>query len=379
MQLVRDRCRCGTRLRAVGHRDKTRAAWGAFSLLLAACCDCEERAAELSAAFAFASAAAAQGRLVLASAPSLPPDLGDPASYGGGAEADLDKTADGLASLAGVLAARMSAAARLARGPGDQAACQEAATQAAQIHELLARTMMTAATFGDVLGPARRHLDAATGLTGSIADQESITMAAAMTGRLAMTLSRYLADVAPYDMAEVITNGELSAQMRAAVQAREALQLAADGLRTGTRDQDSPGPDLAGPLAGHLAAAAAALAAGRDLLRSHATTGPDGHWEPRSRWATVIGSGPVSRALASEVALCSKPLTLLTAWLSVAAQADAATPALIRQGLAAASPLLLTATTTLTAAQHEHPATVLDAELLHAVPVHHLPQPRPFL
>ena len=236
---------------------------------------------------------------------------------------------------------------------------------------------MTAATFGDILGAARQHLDAATGLTGSIANQDSITTAAAMTGRLAMTLSRYLADVAPYDMAEAITNGELSAQMPAAVQAREALQLAADGLPTATRDQDSPGPEPAGPLAGHLAAAEAALAAGRDLLRSHATTAPDGHWEPRSRWATVIGSEPVSRALAAEVALCSKPLTLLTAWLSVAAQADATTPAPIRQGLAAASPLLLTATTTLTAAQHEHPATALDAELLRAVPVNHLPQPRP--
>ena len=119
--------------------DVLSAAWGAFSLLLAACCDCEERAAELSAAFAFASAAAAQGRLVLASAPSLPADLGDPASDSGCAEADLEKTADGLAGLAGVLATRLSAAARLARGAGDQAACQEAAAQAAQIHELLAR------------------------------------------------------------------------------------------------------------------------------------------------------------------------------------------------------------------------------------------------
>ena len=119
--------------------DVLSAAWGTFSLLLTACCDCEERAAELSAAFAFASAAAAQGRLVLASAPSLPAHLGDPAGDSGCAEADLEKTADGLAGLAGVLASRMSAAALLARGGGDQAACQEAATQAAQIHEMLAR------------------------------------------------------------------------------------------------------------------------------------------------------------------------------------------------------------------------------------------------
>ncbi len=114
------------------------AAWEAFSLLLAACCDCEERAAELFAAFAFASAAAAQGRLLIASAPSLPAGPGNPASYGGCAGADLEKTADGLAGLAGVLAARLSAEARPAHGLGDRAACQDAAAQATQIYELLA-------------------------------------------------------------------------------------------------------------------------------------------------------------------------------------------------------------------------------------------------
>ncbi len=113
------------------------AAGEAFSLLLTACCDCEERTAELSAAFAFASAVAAQGRLIIASAPSLPAGPGNPASYGC-ADADLEKTADGLAGLAGVLAARLSAEARLAPGPGDRAACQDAAAQATQIYELLA-------------------------------------------------------------------------------------------------------------------------------------------------------------------------------------------------------------------------------------------------
>ncbi|MGO9080680.1 MAG: hypothetical protein ACLQDY_16810 [Streptosporangiaceae bacterium] len=236
---------------------------------------------------------------------------------------------------------------------------------------------MTAATFGDVRGPAQRHLDAATKLTGNAADRVSITAAAGMTGCLALTLSRYLADIAPYDMAEAITSSELNSLMRAAVQAREALQLAAEGLRTSNRGYDTLGRGPADPLTAQLAAAAAALAAGRDLLRTHATTGTDGHWEPRSRWAGVTGSGPVTRALAAEVARWSKPLAYLTACLSAAAQADAATPAAITQGLAAATPLLLNASTTLTTAQHEHPATAADTELLHAVPVNHVPQPPP--
>ncbi len=198
-----------------------------------------------------------------------------------------------------------------------------------------------------------------------------------MTSRLALTLSRYLADIAPHDMAEVITSSELTSLMRAAVQAREALQLAAEGLRIGTGGNDALGRGPADPLAARLAASAAALAAGRDLLRTHAITGTGGQWELRSRWAAVIGSGPVTQALAAEVARWSKSLAYLTAWLSAAAQMDAATPAPIMHGLAAATPLLLTASTTLTAAQHEHPATAPDAELLHAVPVNHVPQPRP--
>jgi hypothetical protein len=113
------------------------AAWDAFSLLLAACWDCEERAGELFAAFAFASAAAAQGRLVIASAPSRPDGPATQASDVSCAEPDLDKAADGLAGLAGVLGERLLAAARHAGDPGDRAACQDAAAQAAQIYELL--------------------------------------------------------------------------------------------------------------------------------------------------------------------------------------------------------------------------------------------------
>ena len=48
------------------------AAWDGFGLLVAVCRECEERAGGLFAAFAFASAAAAQGRLIVAPAPSLP-------------------------------------------------------------------------------------------------------------------------------------------------------------------------------------------------------------------------------------------------------------------------------------------------------------------
>jgi hypothetical protein len=115
------------------------AAWDAFSVLLAACQDGQDRSAELFAAFAFAAAAAAQGRLIIAGAPSLPADLdlSEGTSSRAAGEPDPGKLADLLASLAGRLAGRLSSAAREAADPGDRDACQDAADQAARVCEIL--------------------------------------------------------------------------------------------------------------------------------------------------------------------------------------------------------------------------------------------------
>ena len=115
------------------------AAWDGFGLLVAGCRECEERAGGLFAAFAFAAAAAAQGRLVLASAPSLDAGSRGEAGCGGSVSADLEVVADGLAGLAGLLAARLSSAARQAGDPGDRDACGQAGAEAARVCGLLAR------------------------------------------------------------------------------------------------------------------------------------------------------------------------------------------------------------------------------------------------
>jgi hypothetical protein len=114
------------------------AAWDAFSLLLAACQDSEDRSTELFAAFAFAAAAAAEGRLAIDGAPSLPPTPGQNASGGASGEPDPDKLADALAGLADKLSQRLLSAAREAADPGDRDACQDAAAQAARVCEILA-------------------------------------------------------------------------------------------------------------------------------------------------------------------------------------------------------------------------------------------------
>jgi hypothetical protein len=115
------------------------AAWDGFGLLASACRGCEERAGGLFAAFAFAAAAAAEGQLILASAPSLDTGSRGEAGCEGSVTADLEDVADGLAGLAGLLAARLSSAARRAGDPGDRDACEQAAAAAARVRELLAR------------------------------------------------------------------------------------------------------------------------------------------------------------------------------------------------------------------------------------------------
>jgi hypothetical protein len=118
------------------------AAWDGFGAVVASCRECQERAGGLFAAFAYAAAAAAQGQLALATAPSLGAGHGGGTGRGGPVPSDpgdLERTADGLAGLAGLLAARLAEAARQASDPGDSDACAQAGAAAAQVRELLAR------------------------------------------------------------------------------------------------------------------------------------------------------------------------------------------------------------------------------------------------
>ena len=113
-------------------------AWDAFSVLEAGCRDGLGRSAELFAAFAFAAAVAAEGRLLIDSAPSLPAGQGAVTGAVPAVDADPDRVADDLAGLARALGARLLAA-RDAGDGGDRDACGDAAVKAARVGELLAR------------------------------------------------------------------------------------------------------------------------------------------------------------------------------------------------------------------------------------------------
>jgi hypothetical protein len=115
------------------------AAWDAFTVLLVWCRACEERAVELFAAFAFAAASAAEGQMIVASAPSLTGGHRCDSGHDVIVQDDLELIADGLSGLAGALRDRLGSGGLEAADPGDRAACQQAAVSAAQICALLSR------------------------------------------------------------------------------------------------------------------------------------------------------------------------------------------------------------------------------------------------
>lgn len=235
---------------------------------------------------------------------------------------------------------------------------------------------MAAVTFGDLLDPARGDLVCAAGFPDDVLRGESALAAAAAARRLALTLARYLADIAPYAMAEAVMNYSLRPQIRAAVDGREALRMAAGAFRAAA-GTDVPAGVPPDPVVAHLASARVPLAAGRDLLRTHFATGPDGILADRSDWSAVITSGPVTRALAAEVASWSRQLAVLMTRLSQAAGTSAAVPATARPALASGCQWLLTASAALTAGQRKAPATAADTALLNAIPARAVMPRRP--
>jgi hypothetical protein len=116
------------------------AAYAAFEEVMSAIYADEDRVGESFAGFAFASAAAAEGRDAVAGAPSLPrPPVPERADAFGLSDPYYarEELAGVLAGLAGLLAARLGEAAGTAADPKDRVACQIAALQAQEVHVLL--------------------------------------------------------------------------------------------------------------------------------------------------------------------------------------------------------------------------------------------------
>jgi len=233
---------------------------------------------------------------------------------------------------------------------------------------------VSAAVFGDFLAAASGHLKAAM-VDGSNHASSPEALVHDLY-RLVTVLTHYCDDLAPCDQVEALSRNDLHPWERAAVDAAEALRVAADCLQQGTDRAVGGQSDAIIPHeARHLVAAARELAAGRDLLHTHLSIDSDGRTRARSEWAPVVTSVPVTRALANEITRWSRVLAPFTALLAHPAAWETPSYGPVRSlaglacaELASASQWLHVAGAAARPALEADPAQAADTDLLSAIP-----------
>src|SRR6266851_7386175 len=114
------------------------AAYDAFESMLSVIRDHEDSTDRMFIPFVMAATCAANGRDAILFAPSLPPRrLHEPPAAVGPHEGSAEAVADTVAALSLLLASQLAEVAGTAPEHDDQAACQDGARCAQQIHDLL--------------------------------------------------------------------------------------------------------------------------------------------------------------------------------------------------------------------------------------------------
>jgi hypothetical protein len=235
--------------------------------------------------------------------------------------------------------------------------------------------MMMTPIFGEFLHPATGHITAVVSSPAELPDETGGAVARELS-RVVTTLARYLGDLPLPDEFDPALNPALKPEVRAAGEARQALQWAAASLLPEPAASESTPDADTHPIVRHLSAAADLLTAGRDLLHTH-FTGPPSAQTARSDWAAVILSWPVTSALISEVAACARRLAPWAAQLPGTGLLPPGGPAeATAAGLHIASRWLWTAGAAVSAAQ-EGPPSAEVRELLAAVPLNVPPAAQP--
>jgi hypothetical protein len=231
------------------------------------------------------------------------------------------------------------------------------------------------ATFGDFLRPAGDHIAAAVSIHDELSAEATFGVIRQF-GRLLSTLVHYLDDMpAPDEFEAAMAAESLSPQAQTVLDTRIALRRGAASLRYAMNTLADVAIDDSLPAVQHLSAAADFLAAGRDLLQTHFATGPGGIGEPRSYWAPVITSRPVTAALLGEIAECALRLAPWTARLSVPETTERDVPAATGLAVLTASHCTWVAGAAVQAAHRYHPPSADASRLLSAIPAN-FPSPR---
>jgi hypothetical protein len=226
------------------------------------------------------------------------------------------------------------------------------------------------AVFGDFLHPAQKHIAAASQIRDYL-PADAIYGVIGQFGRLLPVLARYLGDLPAPPLFEAAMAPSLSPGQQSLLDARIALRRGTQTLRHTLRALPQAAGD-AHPAAGHLAAAARYLMAGRDLLQTHFTPWPG---SGTSCWAPVITSGPVTAALLGELAGCALAVAPWTARVSAAGAMDAGVPPATCLALHTASQCAWVAGTAMQAACRDQPEFPGARSLLAAIPAN-TPPPR---
>jgi hypothetical protein len=235
---------------------------------------------------------------------------------------------------------------------------------------------MSRATLGDFLLAAKTHLDRAADAGRDVRVDADIEDMCRSLGRVITAMARYVQDVTPVRRERRSHRPpEPAAWARARAQARDALASAARFLSHSAGDWPLRGPAVT-EMGQDLDAAAVSLAAGRDLLQTHVALAADGTRQPRSDWAMVVTSPPVTRALLAELASMAEPIAARGTDLALSPSAGGQDTAESRRRLNAACQSLRVLHASVQQAQEREPVPVADTQLLYAVPANSLPARR---
>jgi hypothetical protein len=215
-------------------------------------------------------------------------------------------------------------------------------------------------TLGEVLQAAERRFEAAEKARGEISH---VGLAAGELHRLVAAAARNLDAHAPH-AAGTASGSEPGAWQNAAAHLQEALRQAAGQIGTASEHLGEPAHGRPDRCTRHLALAADALLAGRDLLRSRTAADPRGVLAGRSDWAPVLPARPVAGALTREMARWSCRAGAMAQWLSASGTVHGAAQA----ALARAGELLWIAEDIIRPAMTADPGAATDRELLMGIP-----------
>ena len=224
------------------------------------------------------------------------------------------------------------------------------------------------ATFGELWRLAAEQLrPPIEPVTGDPSPEHDIRATAAAVHRMITAVAGYLDD--PLWQAQGRRFGPWG---RAFAEARRAAHHAGQISGQGLSDVMSKPRD--GTLAARLDAAARSLTAARDLLHTHFGPSPAGADYaaapvPRSDWAEVITSGPVTRALLAAVAAQARDAAEQALTLTLPPQAGKRVTARWRR-IPHACTWLQALDAAVQAAQLQDSVTDSDLRLLYAIPVH---------